>query len=118
MSIDVVRERAIALADAIVELDEYKNFVEMERRLREDSIAQELLLEFQKKQQDFVTKQLSGEFDQELLNEITEIQTKLNSRESVVNYIEAYNRLISVLNEIIELISERINLDLSEVCRR
>ena len=28
MSIDVVRERALALADAILELDEYKEFVE------------------------------------------------------------------------------------------
>ncbi len=118
MSIDVVKEKAIALADAILELDEYKNFVEMERRLKEDTIAQELLLEFQKKQRDFVAKQLSGEFDQDLLNEITEIQSKLNSRESVVNYIEAYNRLLSVISEVIELISERINLDISEVCRR
>ena len=118
MVVDVVREKALALADAILELEEYKEFVKMEQKLKEDKVAQELLVEFQQKQQDFVTKQLSGEFDQELLNELTEIQSKLNARESVVNFLEAYNRLLAVLGEIVDLISERINLDLSEVYRR
>ncbi len=118
MVVDVVREKALALADAILQLEEYREFVEMEQKLKEDEVAQELLVEFQQKQQDFVTKQLSGEFDQELLNELTEIQSKLNARESVVNFLEAYNRLLAVLGEIVDLISERINLDLSEVYRR
>lgn len=116
--IDVVKEKALELADAILQLEEYKEFVESERMLKEDETAQELLIEFQKKQQDFVTKQMSGEFDQDLLNELTEIQSKLNARESVVNFIEAYNRLLAVLGEIVDLISERINVDLSEVYRR
>ncbi len=118
MAIDAVREKALALADAILELEEYKEFVEMEQKLKEDEVAQELLVEFQRKQQDFIAKQLSGEFDQELLNELTDIQSKLNARESVVNFLEAYNRLLAVLSEIVDLISERINLDLSEVYRR
>ncbi len=116
--IDVVREKALDLADAILQLEEYKKFIESERMLKEDETAQELLIEFQKKQQDFVTKQMSGEFDQDLLNELTEIQSKLNARESVVNFIEAYNRLLAVLGEIVDLISERISVDLSEVYRR
>jgi cell fate (sporulation/competence/biofilm development) regulator YlbF (YheA/YmcA/DUF963 family) len=118
MELDAVKERALALADAILELDAYKEFVEMEQKLKEDEVAQQLLVEFQQKQQDFVTKQLSGEFDQDLINELTEIQSKLSARESVVNFLDAYNRLLSVLGEIVDLISERINLDLGEVYRR
>jgi cell fate (sporulation/competence/biofilm development) regulator YlbF (YheA/YmcA/DUF963 family) len=113
-----VRERALELAESIKELEEYKEFVNMERNLKEDEIAQELLVEFQQKQQDFVTKQLSGEFDQELLGELTELQSKLNARESVVRFIESYNRLLSVLGEIVDLISEKIEVDLGEVYRR
>ncbi len=117
MVVDAVKAKALELANAIMQLEEYRDFVEKEQRLREDEVAQELLMEFQKKQQDFVAKQLSGEFDQDLLNELTEIQSKLNARESVVNFLEAYNRLLAVLGEIVDLISERINLDLSEVYR-
>ncbi len=115
---EMVRERAIELADTIKQLDEYKEFVSTEKELKEDEVAQELLAEFQQKQQDFVTKQLSGEFDQELLGELTELQAKLNARESVVRFIESYNRLLAVLGEIVDLISEKIEVDLGEVYRR
>lgn len=115
---DLVKEKALALADAILELDVYREFLEVEAKLKEDQVAQELLAEFQQKQQNFVTKQLSGEFDQQILGELTEIQSKLNTRESVVNFLEAYNRLLSVLGEVTDLISERIQLDLGEVYRK
>jgi len=116
--LDVVKEKAIELADAIKQLDEYKEFLETEKLLNADEIAQQMIAEFQKKQQDFVTKQLSGEFDQDLLNELTNLQSKLNSRESVVRFIESYNRLLAVIGEILDLISERIQLDLAEVYRK
>lgn len=113
-----VKSKAIELAECIMELGEYKEFVEMEKLLKEDDVAQELLVEFQQKQQDFVTKQLSGEFDQDLLGELTELQSRLNARESVVRFIESYNRLLSVIGEIVDLISEKIELDIGEVYRK
>jgi cell fate (sporulation/competence/biofilm development) regulator YlbF (YheA/YmcA/DUF963 family) len=113
-----VKSKAIELAEAIKELEEYREFVEMEKQLKADDVAQEMLVEFQQKQQDFVTKQLSGEFDQNLLGELTELQSKLNARESVVQFIESYNRLLAVVGEIVDLISEKIELDIGEVYRR
>ncbi len=113
-----IKAKAIELAESIKQLGEYREFIEMERLLKEDEVAQELLVEFQQKQQDFVTKQLSGEFDQDLLGELTELQSKLNARESVVRFIESYNRLLSVVGEIVDLISEKIELDIGEVYRR
>lgn len=112
------KAKAIDLAESIRGLEEYKEFVEMEKLLKEDDVAQELLVEFQQKQQDFATKQLSGEYDQELLSELTELQSKLNTRESVVRFIESYNRLLAVVGEIVDLISERIEIDIGEVYRR
>lgn len=113
-----IKAKAIDLAESIRGLEEYKEFVEMEKLLKEDDVAQELLVEFQQKQQDFVTKQLSGEYDQELLGELTELQSKLNARESVVRFIESYNRLLAVVGEVVDLISERIEIDIGEVYRR
>ncbi len=112
-----VRNKALELAEAIMELEEHKEFVEMEKRLKDDEVAQKLLNEFKRKQQDFVAKQLSGEFDQELLNELTAMQYKLNAMESVVDFVEAYNRLLAVLSEVVDLISEKINVNLSDVYR-
>ncbi len=115
---DVVREKAIALADAVKSLEEYREFLEMEKNLKADSEAQAMIMEFQKKQQDFVTKQMSGVFDNELLSELTDLQSKLNARESVVMFIESYNRLLSVIGEVLDIISERLELDVGEVYRR
>ncbi|WP_457550010.1 YlbF family regulator [Archaeoglobus sp.] len=116
--LDVLREKAIALADEITKLEEYVEFLECEKALKEDEVAQQLLMDFQQKQQEFVTKQMSGEFDQDLMNELSEIQSKLSARESVVNFIEAYNRLLTTLAEVLDLISERINVNIAEVYRR
>ncbi|MDI9646140.1 MAG: YlbF family regulator [Archaeoglobales archaeon] len=113
-----VREKALELAACITQLEEYKNFLETERELRNDEVAQEMLVEFQQKQQDFMMKQMSGEFDHELLSQLTEIQSKLNTRESVVRFIDSYNKLLAVVGEIMDLISERIELDIGEVYRR
>jgi len=114
----VLREKALALAEEITKLEEYSKFLECERALKEDEVAQRLLVDFQQKQQEFVAKQMSGEFDQDLMNEITEIQSKLSARESVVNFIDAYNRLLTTLAEVLDLIGERIKVNIAEVYRR
>ena len=114
---EVVREKALALANAILETEEYRDFVAKENVLKNDDEAQKLLVEFQEKQQEFIGKQLSGEVDQELLGQLTEIQTKLNSRESVVEFIQSYNRLLDMLGEVGDIISETIDLDFGEVYR-
>ncbi|MEM1579157.1 MAG: YlbF family regulator [Archaeoglobaceae archaeon] len=115
---ELVKEKAIALAEAVKELEEYKDFLEMEKNLKADTEAQAMIVEFQKKQQDFVTKQMSGIFDNDLLSELTDLQSKLNTRESVVMFIESYNRLLAVIGEILDLISDRLELDVGEVYRR
>lgn len=116
--LESLKDKAIALADEIAKLDEYMEFVECERALRDDDVAQQLLVDFQQKQQEFVEKQMSGEFDQDLMNELTEIQSKLSARESVTNFIEAYNKLLTTLAEVLDLIGERLNINLAEVYRR
>ncbi|WP_290901595.1 YlbF family regulator [Ferroglobus sp.] len=53
-----------------------------------------------------------------MLNRLTEIQKALNERESVKNFMEAYNRLLDLLQEVSDILSEEMEFDLGEVYRR
>lgn len=115
---DDLKEKAIALSDAIMGTDVYADFLKKEEVLKGDSETQELLLEFQQKQQDFIAKQLSGEVDQDLLNQLTDLQSRLKARESLADFLESYTRLLDMLGEITDIISNRINVDIAEVFRQ
>jgi cell fate (sporulation/competence/biofilm development) regulator YlbF (YheA/YmcA/DUF963 family) len=114
---DFVREKALALANAILETEEYKDFLEKEELLKNDAEAQTLLAEFQQKQKDFISRQLAGEVDQQILGELTDIQAELNTRESVANFLESYNRFVSMLGEVGNVISKQIDFDFGEAYR-
>lgn len=118
LSKEIAIKKAVELANCIRELEEYKDFVKSEENLERDEIAQKMLAEFRKIHQDFLMMQMSGEFDSKLLSDLTELQTKLNSRESVVRFVESYNKLINIIEEILDVISENINIDLSEVYKQ
>ncbi len=112
-----IKEKALILAGAIVESEEYQNFLEKESELKQDEEAQRLLSIFQEKQREFMAMQLSGEMNEELVNELSEIQQKLNSMESVISFVESYQKFINMLGEIGEIISQEIKFDFGEVYR-
>ncbi len=114
---DVIREKAISLAKAIAESEEYIDFLNKEQILKSDEEAQRLLVEFQTKQQEFVSKQLMGEVDEQLLSSLTDLQAKLNELDSVKDFMDAYTRLIDLLGKVGDLISEELEFDFGEVYR-
>ena len=114
---DTIRERAISLAEAIAESEEYINFLNKEDALKKDEKAQSLLAEFQEKQQEFVSKRLMGEVDEELLESLTNLQTRLNELESVKEFMDAYTKLVNLLGEVGDLISKQIEFDFGEAYR-
>ena len=114
---DVIRDKVLELAKLIVESEEYRNFVNTEEVLRGDEVAQNLLVEFQEKQQQFVSKQLTGEVDEALLDSLTDIQGRLNELESVRNFMDAYTKLVNLLGEVGDLLSQEIDFDFGEVYR-
>jgi|Deesub1362B_J571_1020462.scaffolds.fasta_scaffold00314_29 cell fate (sporulation/competence/biofilm development) regulator YlbF (YheA/YmcA/DUF963 family) len=115
---DSIRDKILALASEIKEVDEYKDLKSKEEILRGDSEAQNLLTEFQQKQQDFVRKKMAGEIDEDLIGEITKLQSELESNESITNFIASYGKFLNILGEIGDSISREINFDFGEVYRR
>ncbi len=114
---DFIRGKAEDLARAILESEEYRNFVECESALKQDKVAQSLLVEFQERQQEYMSKQLTGQIDEGLIENLTSIQAKLNELESVRNYIDAYTKFVNLLGEIGDYISQEIDFDFGEAYR-
>lgn len=114
---DTIREKAISLAKAIAESEEYINFLNKEEALKKDERAQILLAEFQEKQQEFISKRLMGEVDEELLSSLTELQAKLNELDSVKEFMDAYTKLVDLLGKVGDLISEQLEFDFGEAYR-
>ncbi|AGK61800.1 hypothetical protein Asulf_01829 [Archaeoglobus sulfaticallidus PM70-1] len=113
-----LREKVIALSEAITKTEEYVDFLEKEEVLKADEETQKLLLDFQQKQQDFIAKQMSGEVDQDLLNQLSGLQNELRSRESLTNFLDSYSRLLDLLGEVTDLMSEKLNVDMADVFRQ
>ena len=114
---DTIKERAISLAKAIAESEEYINFLDKEDALKKDEKAQSLLAEFQEKQQEFVSKRLMGEVDEVLLNSLTELQARLNELNSVKEFMDAYTKFVDLLGKVGDLISEQLGFDFGEAYR-
>ena len=114
---DTIKERAISLAKAIAESEEYINFLDKEDALKKDEKAQSLLAEFQEKQQEFISKRLMGEVDEELLSSLTELQARLNELNSVKEFMDAYTKFVDLLGKVGDLISEQLEFDFGEVQR-
>ncbi len=115
---DSIKEKAVNLSSEIKETEEYKEMKEKEEKFKEDSEAQELLSEFQNKQQDLISKKESGEIDQEMVDELTNIQEKLKEKDSMVNLGNSYSKFMEVLGEVVETINNEIDFDIGELYRK
>lgn len=115
---DTIKEKAINLASEIKETEEYKDMKQKEGTFKEDSEAQELLSEFQQKQQDLISKKESGEVDQEMVDELTNIQEKLKEKDSMVSLGDSYSKFMEMLGEVVETINNEIDFDIGELYRK
>ncbi len=115
---DTIKEKAVNLSSEIKETEAYKEMKDKEEKFKEDSEAQELLSEFQAKQQDLISKKESGEVDQEMVDELTSIQEKLKEKDSMVSLGDSYSKFMEVLGEVIETINNEIDFDIGELYRQ
>ncbi len=114
---DVIKEKVVELAKAIMESEEYKNFVEKEEALRNNEEIQSMLAEFQSLQQEFITLRMSGEVNEDLISKLNQIQSALNEKVAVKEFMEAYTRFINMLGEVGDILSNELEFDFAEVYR-
>lgn len=99
------------LGAAIVGTAEYQAFTEAERRYRDDTQAQELFGQYQEAQQTVqLMQQLRSDATQEARS-LEDLRETLQSNQTLTSYFDTQNKLIALLRELNEFISERLNLD-------
>lgn len=84
--------------------DSYQQFIERQRQLQSDEKAQQLLQEYQMKQQQL---QRDG-FDDDTMSELREIKAGIDDNETIAELRRAEDELISLLEETNDIISEKI----------
>ena len=99
------------LGVAIVATAEYQEFTEAERRYQDDGHARQLLGQYQEARQTVqLMQQLRSDATQEA-RRLEDLQKTLESNQTLTRYIDTQEKLIALLRELNELISERLNLD-------
>ena len=97
------REKAKEFAKAILESDEYKRFLRCSGELEKNQQIQGLLKEFQEKQ-----IELQKSFVPGTLEELKELQMKINGSAEIRNYMESQGELEDILRRTNNIISGRI----------
>lgn len=98
-----VDEQLHAFIDTISDSEPYRQFVESQRRLKNDDEAQELLEQFQQKQ-----RQMQQNFDQETMQDLRDLKQDMENNETLQEARQAETALLELLEETNEIISEKI----------
>lgn len=94
-------KKAQELADAIKATDEYKDLKGAESRLQLDPTAQDLVNDFQQKQQSLMEAQQSGqELDQQTIMELQGLQGRMQQNETIKNLMNAQQRFDVLMKDV------------------
>lgn len=98
------RKKAKEFAEAILESEAYKNFINSDEELKRNQPAQNLLREFQQKQMEL---QWNG-FNPNTLEELRDLQMKINKNETIQNFGKSQQELVDLLQRTNTIISGKI----------
>lgn len=98
--------KAEEFAKAILECEEYKNFIRHNEELQKDERAQRLLNEFQQKQMEMQW----SDFDPKILEELKELQIEINNNQTIQKFVNSQNELIDIIRRANNIISSKIGI--------
>ncbi len=98
------RAKTKEFSQAIVECDEYKNFIKFNEELQKNQSAQKLFKDFQEKQMEW---QMGG-FNPSTLEELKELQMEIRNNEAIQNFAKSQQELIDILRRSNDIISAKI----------
>lgn len=100
-----IKNKTKEFAQAILESEEYKLFISISDDL-EKSEDSSLLKEFQNKQRELQSRG----FDPSLMEELRELQLRINKNETIQKFANAQNELVDLLKKTNSVISTRIGM--------
>jgi cell fate (sporulation/competence/biofilm development) regulator YlbF (YheA/YmcA/DUF963 family) len=101
-----IKSKTKEFAKAILECEEYRAFIENAEKLNKNAEAQKLLKEFQENQ---IVLRWNG-FNPALMDELRELQTKINQNKTIQDFSKSQDELISLLKRTNTVISMRIGM--------
>jgi cell fate (sporulation/competence/biofilm development) regulator YlbF (YheA/YmcA/DUF963 family) len=97
-------EKAKDFANAIVDSDEYKRFVQCNKALEENTSSKRLLAQYQSRQR----RLKLGRFEPGLVDELKNLHDKVTADETIQSFNKSRAELTELLVETDDLISEKI----------
>lgn len=98
------KTKAREFAQAILDCEEYKNFIKYSDELEKNQTAQNLLKQSQEKQREL---QWNG-FNANTFQELRELQMDINKNEIIQNFLKAQDELVDILRRTNDIISGKI----------
>lgn len=113
----VVLQTARDFAKTLGETPLFTEFMESHKVFRQDSEAQKIQQEYQKKQASLKAVLMLNAASDEDRKELQDLQERFSQRPSVIRLSKAQDELIAVCQEIGDLISKEIGMDYASSCR-
>ncbi len=99
MTNEEVIEKARALGEALRNSDEYRNLMEAQKILDEDTETQNMIKEYDVKRNELQMKQMTGQNIEAEINDLTAMEGEIMSRESMQRYTEAEEKFKNLVDE-------------------
>ncbi len=94
-----VLRKARELGETLRKSDEYKELMNAQKELDEDTEVQEMIKKYDVKRNELQMKQMTGQNVDEELTELTEMEGKIMGRESMKKYAEAEEKFKNLVDE-------------------
>ena len=107
-----VYDRAHALARAMKESEEYREYLEAKEKLEEDEKAKEMLVDFRNYQLEIQKEQMDGkQVNKEEGEKLKKMYEAINLNQTVKNYLAAEYRFGKMMTDISKIIGEAVGLE-------
>lgn len=109
-----VYDQAHALAKAIKESEEYKNYQEAKTKLEEEEKAKEMMMEFRKFQYEVQMEQIgseSKEVDREKADKLKKMYEAINMNTIIKDYLAAEYKFGKMVADVSKILGDAIGLE-------
>lgn len=113
----VMRQTARKFTEALAETPEFIAFEESYRAFRHDQEAQTVYQALQNKQESLRMMMMLNSVHETERQELKELENQFYQQETVQDYLQAQENLVSLCQEIGDVLSEAVGLDFGSSCR-